>query len=462
MSLVRRAHPDVTNEVAYVALAQSRGRSSEAAAVLHLPRAKDEAAMVAMMLDVTAFIGLARQAAERRRRSRQLEKQRRIIAISGRGAARVLSRRKGTLDGGLLQSPPSQRQQLQEERRSGGGWEGDATDAAGYDGDTAPGRRNTCQQRLRPEQHQQMTSAEVLSKKDRNINTQSSNNNNSSDNGEGRAKQQSRSSDSAPSLLPPIEGPLIEGTPPSPSSLKAVLSTSRSVAVEVPKGLGFTRGAGASEKDENFMQDRCGSKRTRRDLKAMLWARAHRQRQRMAEMAAPGKQHHQLKRQGGVETLDALMERFFCETHTLDRDSDYLDARLRGRHEKPKLTGGTGVHYNGTGDVEHRAGVGTAFGTNGRDSNTGHSLAWRCDGGLDERQQSSSKTSSPMFLASVNSNATAPFMFVSDAREEGGDDAYSISSSVAAASTRSVEEAGRCSRNRGSCRVQSYFTQALG
>lgn len=63
-------------QVAFVALAQSRGRASEAAAVLHLPRAKDEAALVAMMLDVRSFIALACETAERRRLGRVGEERR--------------------------------------------------------------------------------------------------------------------------------------------------------------------------------------------------------------------------------------------------------------------------------------------------------------------------------------------------------------------------------------------------
>lgn len=65
----------MTNEIAFVALAQSRGRASEAAAVLHLPRAKDEAALVTMLLDVTSFINVARETAEERRRGARTKRQ---------------------------------------------------------------------------------------------------------------------------------------------------------------------------------------------------------------------------------------------------------------------------------------------------------------------------------------------------------------------------------------------------
>lgn len=269
MSLVRRAHPDVSNEVAYVALAQSRGRSSEAAAVLHLPRAKDEAAMVTMMLDITTFISLARQAAETRRRSRQLEKQRRMVAAAGRGAAGSPFRRKGRGDGEPPpQSPPSPRQRLEKERwRSGGGWEGDATDADRCVGLAATARSGNGRQRVRPGKQRRNVSAELLPKEPRYRNTNGSiSGSTSSENGGSRGKLQSRRSDSAPSLLPPIEGSLTEGTPPSPGTLKAVLSTSRSVAVKVPRGLGFAAvEAGAPNNDEKFAQDGgCGPTRATR------------------------------------------------------------------------------------------------------------------------------------------------------------------------------------------------------
>ncbi|CAB1115927.1 unnamed protein product [Ectocarpus sp. CCAP 1310/34] len=346
MSVIRRAHPDVSNEVAFVALAQSRGRSSEAAAVLHLPRAKDEAALVAMMLNVTAFIGLAREAAERRRRSRQLEHQRRRMETVAGGAAKRRAhhhqgkgehrqpswrqhehqqeerychpeyhRRDGTEDQQRLNNymcEQQQRRQKQgEEQRSGHEWA--INDAStGVIGDAAENSWHS-------QRNKQDYGAEPISA--------------GGDAGRSRGEAQSQRSDSAPSLLPPIEGWLTEGTPPSPSSLKTVLSTSTSVAVGVPSGFGLASVAGVASKREggNIVRVR-GSKSTRRELRAMLRARARWQSQRMAEMATPGTEQRQQDGLGG-SGLDALAERFLRETDTLDRDSKHLNIRLRGRQK---------------------------------------------------------------------------------------------------------------------------------
>lgn len=278
MSVIRRAHPDVSNEVAFVALAQSRGRSSEAAAVLHLPRAKDEAALVAMMLDVTAFIGLAREAAERRRRSRQLEHQRRRMETVAGGAAKRPAhhhqgkgehrqpswrqhqhqqeerychpedhRRDGTEDQQCLNNYMWEQQQRRRkqgaEQRSGHEWAKDDA-STGVIGDAAENSWHS-------QRNKQDYGAEPISA--------------GGDAGRSRGEAQSRRSDSAPSLLPPIEGWLTEGTPPSPSSLKTVLSTSTSVAVGVPSGFGLASVAGVASKGEgeNIVRVR-GSKSTRR------------------------------------------------------------------------------------------------------------------------------------------------------------------------------------------------------
>lgn len=232
MSVVRRAHPDVSNEVAFVALAQSRGRSSEAAAVLHLPRAKDEAALVTMMLDVVAFIALAREMAERRRRSRQLEKHRRIVAARDPPYCSPNEGRPYPSEQEQLEQQRDQRHRRHEERQSPAWHEADSTSQLQGDstivGIADDGRY--------PRQHHHQHPRRLAEA-----------------DGRCRGQLHSRMSDSAPSLLPPIEGRLMEGTPPSPSSLKAVLSTSTSVAVEVPPGFGLISEAGRAPKgDERF------------------------------------------------------------------------------------------------------------------------------------------------------------------------------------------------------------------
>ncbi|CAM9321588.1 unnamed protein product [Ectocarpus sp. 8 AP-2014] len=429
MSVIRRAHPDVSNEVAFVALAQSRGRSSEAAAVLHLPRAKDEAALVAMMLDVTTFIGLAREAAERRRRSRQLEHQRRRMELVAGGAATRPAhhhqgkgdhrqpswrqhqhqqeerychpedhRRDSTEDQQSLNNymweQQQQRQKQGEEQRSGHEWGRDDA-STGVIGDAAENSWHS--QRNKHNYGAGPTSAGGGA-------------------GRSRGEAQSRRSDSAPSLLPPIEGWLTEGTPPSPCSLKTVLSTSTSVAIGVPSGFGLASVAGVASKGEggNIVRVRV-SKSTRRELRAMLRARARWQSQRMAEMATPGTEQRQQQGLGG-SGLDALAERFLRETDTLDRDSKDLDTRLRGRQKNKrgpsKLRGphddgrgGRGerrVFGNGGGDAAWRGGDG-GDGVGGSGGDTG-----RGDSG--RRRPSLSSSSSSMFLASGNRNSNAPFV----------------------------------------------------
>lgn len=267
MSIIRRAHPDVSNEVAFVALAQSRGRASEATAVLHLPRAKDEAALVTMMLDVTAFIALAREVTERRRQARQLEKHRRMVAAQQQQAARYLRNQ-----GHQRDSKQEQQQQLplDHDMRQGGQQHGDEPrqyhhqpegggdqhghslggvhggyEWRGGDGTTAV-RHASGETHRRQHQHQHQVLARIAP----------------SDRNDG-SRGESRRSGSAPSLLPPIERRLTEGTPPSPDSLKAVLSTSTSVAVEVPNGFGFTSEAERAKKGQAFVRGH-GSTSSRR------------------------------------------------------------------------------------------------------------------------------------------------------------------------------------------------------
>lgn len=273
MSIIRRAHPDISNEVAFVALAQSRGRASEATAVLHLPRAKDEAALVTMMLDVAAFISLTRETTERRRQSRQLEKHRRMVAVQQRQEARYLRnqghRRDNNQEQQLLldqdirqgqQQHGDEPRQCQPEggeqhgRSLGGlhgGYEcgGNATTTLGHaSGKTR--RRQHQYQHQHQHQHLHQHQHQILARID------------PADGNDG-SRGESRRSGSAPSLLPPIEGRLTEGTPPSPDSLKAVLSTSTSVAVEVPNGFGFTSQAERAKKEQAFVRGH-GSTKTGR------------------------------------------------------------------------------------------------------------------------------------------------------------------------------------------------------
>ncbi|CBN79032.1 hypothetical protein Esi_0165_0065 [Ectocarpus siliculosus] len=498
MSVIRRAHPDVSNEVAFVALAQSRGRSSEAAAVLHLPRAKDEAALVAMMLDVTAFIGLAREAAERRRRSRQLEHQRRRMETVAGGAAKRPAhhhqgkgehrqpswrqhqrqqeewyshpedhRRDSAEDKQRLNNyiweQQQQRQKQGEERRSGHEWARDDA-STGVIGDAAENNWHS-------QRNKQDYGAEPISA--------------GGNAGRSRGEAQSRRSDSAPSLLPPIEGWLTEGTPPSPNSLKTVLSTSTSVAVGVPSGFGLASVAGVASKGEGGKIVRVrSSKSTSRELRAMLRARARWQSQRMAEMATPGSTEQRQQQGWGGSGLDALAERFLRETDTLDRDSKDLDTRLRGRQKNkrgpsklrgPHNDGGGGrgerrVFGNGGGDAAWRGGD-SGDGVGGRGGGRGR-------GGSGRRRPSlsSSSSSSSMFLASVNRDPNAPFMSLETPAAvvvvDGGSGVCSTSSFAAAAvsdpATAAAASAASCAveadggEDRESCREQGYFTQAGG
>ncbi|CAM9781750.1 unnamed protein product, partial [Ectocarpus sp. 12 AP-2014] len=500
MSVIRRAHPDVSNEVAFVALAQSRGRSSEAAAVLHLPRAKDEAALVAMMLDVTALIGLAREAAERRRRSRQLEHQRRRMeTVAGGAAKRPAHYHKGK--GEHRQPSWCQHQHQQEER---------CCHPEDHQRDVTEDQQRLhnymCeQQQRRPKQGEEQWSGHEWARDDASTgvvgdaaeNRWHSQRNKQDygiepisaggDAGRSRGEAQSRRSDSAPSLLPPIEGWLTKGTPPSPSSLKTVLSTSTSVAIGVPSGFGLASVAGvASKRDEGNIVRVRGSKSTRRELRAMLRARARWQSQRMAEMATPGTEQRQQQGLGG-SSLDALAERFLRGTDTLDRDSKDLDTRLlRGRHNKnkrgpsklrgPHNDGGVGgrgerrVFGNGGGDAAWRGGDGgDGVGGRGGDRGRGDSVRRR-------PSLSSSSSSSSMFLASVNRNPNAPFMSLETPAAVvvvgGGNGVCSTSSFAAAAvldpATAAAASAASCAveadggEDRGTCREQSYFTRAGG
>lgn len=251
MSVVRRAHLDISNEVAFVALAQSRGRAAEAAAVLHLPGAKDEAALVTAMLDVTSFIVLTRDVAERRRQSRQLEKQHRqpLNRIRNKTASHAHRHQQLQHDRQHSHGAHQTRQQKQWDQRVGqqrcregpffpheDGVSGDPDGGAGGRGeDNATGQVD---REVNREQLWQLQRE------------------NSASGGDGsRGELQSRGSGSAPALLPPLKG-LTDGTPPTPNTLKTVLLTSSSVAPRIPKVFGLAT--------EAAMTGRNGAKTTKR------------------------------------------------------------------------------------------------------------------------------------------------------------------------------------------------------
>lgn len=201
-----------------------------------------------------------------------------------------------------------------------------------------------------------------------------------------------------------------------------------------------------------------------RELRAMLYARARWQRQRMAEMAAPGALQQQY---GCGSGLDALTERFLRETHALDRDTEHLDARLRGRRQKKQRFPGKRGHKQNGGRGDRRTFGGSTIGGGGNDSNNRSCSfqssnicsdpAWRGS----NRNSDATTSSSSVFLASVNSNERAPFLLLATAEEVGGGGAASSTSSPAAAASLEAGGGGAGGVD-GSCRVQSYFTQALG
>lgn len=179
----------------------------------------------------------------------------------------------------------------------------------------------------------------------------------------------------------------------------------------------------------------------------MLRARAQWQRQRMAEMAVPGAQQ---QRQGGGSGLDAVTERFLRETRALDRDSEHLDDRLRGRWQRKKKRrhGGWRDH-----NQHGQSGGAAAAGSTGGGSNSSSTGAWRGGGGGGGRS---------MFLASLNSNTRAPFPLSGADEGRGGGISSRNSLSTAAAATAAASIQAAAGGDGGGCRVQSYFTQALG
>lgn len=198
-----------------------------------------------------------------------------------------------------------------------------------------------------------------------------------------------------------------------------------------------------------------------RELRATLHARARWQRQRMAEMAAPGALQQQY---GCGSGLDALTERFLRETHALDRDAEHLNARLRGQRQKKKgFPGKRGHKQNGGRGDSVTFGSNSMIGGGGNGSNNRScsllsNIDWR--GGSNRHDDAT--TSSSVFLASVNSNERAPFLLLAGSEEGGGGGvAFSTSSPTAAAASLEAGGGGAGGAD-GSCRVQSYFTQALG
>lgn len=128
----------------------------------------------------------------------------------------------------------------------------------------------------------------------------------------------------------------------------------------------------------------------------------------MAEIAAPAAPQH-------GSGLDAVTGRFFLETQTLDRDSRDLNNRLRAAQKRgdPGLGWGKGKVY-------------------GNRSVDGRGLVWG--------------QSSSAFLASLDTPV----------RASGADTVGASGKSPSAASAVTTVGCG----DRGSCRVQNYFTQA--
>lgn len=179
-------------------------------------------------------------------------------------------------------------------------------------------------------------------------------------------------------------------------------------------------------------------------------------------MAAPGALQQQY---GCGSGLDALTERFLRETDALDRDTEHLDARLRGRRQKKRGIPERRGYKQNRGRGGNRV-FGSMKGGGGNDSNNGScslrssvsDLAWSYGnnhGG--DGHQPFSATLPSGFLASVNSNERVP-LFLLGAADWGGWGEACSTSSPTAASAVAWGGAGE----GGSCRVQSYFTQALG
>lgn len=208
--------------MAFVALARSRGRASEAAALLHLTIAKEEAALVAMMLDVRSLIDLACETAERRQSSR------RIVEI------RKFPRQHEDYDPHPRGKPQHRRWMGKLPNNHGRArrhlppqWEGQPAQGS-QPGLSEPGVEDDSEGGTIS--HVDRRSAEDYG---------GSNGRASRDEGFGGGSD-GRRSNSAPSILPPIVMGLVHESPPLPNTLRTVLATSTSVAVGIPVELGLT------------------------------------------------------------------------------------------------------------------------------------------------------------------------------------------------------------------------------
>lgn len=229
--------------MAFVALAQSCGRASEASAVLHLANAKEETELVSTMLDVRSLINLARETAEKRSRSRSRERYR----SSGLHGDRVQ-------DGGDQSSRrarPSTRLETRGlERRIQN--EGDQQIPDSEESLAANGTQGTeCYRALRKDvlelggNKADMRPPDMHDTYDHPGSTRHG--------GRDARNSEDGGSDSAPpTILPPLVG-LVQGSPPTPETLKTVLSTSTSVAVGIPVGFGLSRKSSERVVDPEYL-----------------------------------------------------------------------------------------------------------------------------------------------------------------------------------------------------------------
>lgn len=291
----------MSNEVAFVALAQSRGKASEAAAVLHIPRVKDEAALVAMVLDVSSFIVLAQDASEKRREEqrphqdvdgrtpgtsvrhhsppnpRHIAGLRRRTYKAGEGVHsherkpqkrcdECISQHRDYFRHGVhrIHPQPKRRRPLQcypDDPRS-------STQRQQQPGQSARQRRRpaedlpsqneacahcdqttySCDSRGQREEgevfmhgagERSEAASLVLQRQHARRRSRPPHERAEAHCNRSGDDLHSRGSSSAPSLLPPLAKRLISGTPPTPETLKIVLATSTSIALDIPEGFGL-------------------------------------------------------------------------------------------------------------------------------------------------------------------------------------------------------------------------------
>lgn len=213
--------------MAFVALAQSLGRASEAAAVLHLACTKEEAALVTMMLDVRSFITLACEAVERRylnhlvkRNTHHRGSQHSHLRLEDHQPQQLRLQQSKYMGGRQHQHEnlESKHSNLPESSPSANKLFGvESIDINGPieigDRATSGGRRIKQGEHDKPFLH----GDHVI------------------------MNPESPGSHIAPTILPPLVG-LVHGTPPTPNTLKTVLATSTSVAVDIPTGFGLAQG----------------------------------------------------------------------------------------------------------------------------------------------------------------------------------------------------------------------------